>query len=151
MFGWKSTSYFGLLIVFAVVIDCHGQVGKPCQTDSVGSSDSCGVNERCVQSTTLNNTAKCECQRGFNAVAGDCIVVSTTTASPTESADHINEPESSGSSVAVGLLVPTFLLLLGGLGFCIIRRYRLLPCRRNMYGNVLVTREEDDDDDPPIA
>ncbi|XP_043279176.1 uncharacterized protein [Venturia canescens] len=55
-----------------------------------------------------------------------------------------------GSSVAAGLLIPTFLIGLGVLGFCFARRYRLLPCRRNLYGNVLVTRD-DDDDDPPIA
>ncbi|XP_015115898.1 uncharacterized protein LOC107040354 isoform X2 [Diachasma alloeum] len=131
--------------------DCYGKVGKPCHIDTVGSPDTCGENERCVQSTTLNSTAKCECLRGFNVVSGECVVISTTAAASTDSTDHINEPESSGSSVAVGLLVPTFLLLFGGLGFCIIRRYRLLPCRRNLYGNVLVTREEDDDDDPPIA
>lgn len=56
-----------------------------------------------------------------------------------------------GSSVAIGLLIPTFLLIFGGVGFCCARRYRLLPCRQNIYGNVLVTRDEDDDDDPPIA
>ncbi|XP_011312199.1 uncharacterized protein [Fopius arisanus] len=130
-------------------ISCYGNVGKICQPDSL---DSCGENERCWQNNTLNSTGICTCVNGFNEVSGSCIEISTTAAAAsTDSASQINESDSSGSSVAVGLLVPTFLLLLGGLGFCLIRRYRLLPCRQNVYGNVLVTREEDDDDDPPIA
>lgn len=56
-----------------------------------------------------------------------------------------------GSSIVVGLLIPTFLIVLGGLGCCCAKRYHLLPCQRNLYGNVLVTRDEDDDDDPPIV
>lgn len=60
-----------------------------------------------------------------------------------------------GSSVAAGLLIPTFLVVIGVLLYFGARRYKWLQrfrqFRQNRYGNVLVTRDDDDDDDPPIA
>lgn len=60
-----------------------------------------------------------------------------------------------GSSVAAGLLIPTFLIVLIVVLYFVARRYKWLQrvrqLRPNHYGNVLVTRDDDDDDDPPIA
>lgn len=62
---------------------------------------------------------------------------------------------SSGSSVAAGLLIPTFLIIIGVVLYFGARRYswlqRFQQYRQRRYGNVLVTRDDDDDDDPPIA
>lgn len=60
-----------------------------------------------------------------------------------------------GNSVAAGLLIPTFLVVISVLLYFVARRYKWLQrvrqLRPNHYGNVLVTRDDDDDDDPPIA
>lgn len=60
-----------------------------------------------------------------------------------------------GSSIAAGLFILTFLIVMSVLLYFVEKRYKWLQrvrqLRSNHYGNVLVTRDDDDDDDSPIA
>ncbi|KAG8040001.1 hypothetical protein G9C98_001519 [Cotesia typhae] len=102
------------------------KLGKPCDGNHLPVG--CGVNQECVFNT--NKTFRCYCAQNFVESNGECLKISTTAAASIDPADQQYNKSSS---------------------FCCARRYRLLPCRQNTYGNVLVTRDEDDDDDPPIA
>lgn len=59
-----------------------------------------------------------------------------------------------GGSVAAGLLIPTFLIVVGVLLYLGARRYKWLQrfrlLRPNRHGDILITRD-DDDDSPPIG
>ncbi|XP_050466630.1 uncharacterized protein LOC126859392 [Cataglyphis hispanica] len=149
-----------LIVAILAVLSTLGRAGsddgthlKPCDVSALGNAQ-CGKNERCVSSNS--EKAQCECQRTFHLVNGECIRITSAAASvnaTTLKPDH--RSESGGSSVAVGLLIPTFLVVVGALLYFGARRYKWLQrfrqYRHNRYGNVLVTRDDDDDDDPPIA
>ena len=124
------------------------------QCDTHKAVEQCDTNERCDQ-ISKDEEPRCICERGYERIAGVCtqepttVVISTTTVQP--DLKH----NSGGSSVAAGLLIPTFLVVIGVLLYFGARRYKWLQrfrqFRQNRYGNVLVTRDDDDDDDPPIA
>ncbi|XP_044590553.1 uncharacterized protein LOC123269092 isoform X1 [Cotesia glomerata] len=137
-----------VVLIFVIGVYTHNvtKLGKPCDGNHLPVG--CGVNQECVFNT--NKTFRCYCAQNFVESDGECLKISTTAAASIDPADQQHN-KSSGNSVAIGLLIPTILIIVGGVGFCCARRYRLLPCRQNTYGNVLVTRDEDDDDDPPIA
>ncbi|KOC68639.1 hypothetical protein WH47_06431 [Habropoda laboriosa] len=118
--------------------------------------EQCGENERCLQRTKFQD-AYCTCKIGYTLKEGHCVQLATSTVASMSNVEADVEVNSGGSSVAAGLLIPTFLVVIGVLLYFGARRYRLLqrfgPLRQNHYGNVLVTRDDDDDDDddPPIA
>ncbi|EFN77540.1 uncharacterized protein LOC105189584 isoform X1 [Harpegnathos saltator] len=114
----------------------------------------CGKHEKCRANGTEQGW--CECQLGFHLVNGECVRVTPTAANfDLTTVKPELKPESGGSSVAAGLLIPTFLVVVAVLLYVGARRYKWLQrfrqYRHNRYGNVLVTRDDDDDDDPPIA
>ncbi|XP_053988628.1 uncharacterized protein LOC128892382 isoform X2 [Hylaeus anthracinus] len=119
------------------------------------AEEQCAENERCVQNTK-DDEPRCECQRHYEMVDGHCSKITTTSSiNETNAQTDSTKPNSGGSSVAAGLLIPTFLVVIGVLLYFGARRYKWLQrfrqFRQNRYGNVLVTRDDDDDDDPPIA
>nr|XP_034180147.1 UPF0415 protein C7orf25 homolog isoform X2 [Osmia lignaria] len=122
--------------------------------DTQKALDQCGPNERCVQNSK-DEEAQCMCQIGFELENGQCIHLATTTMVSITTVQSDVKVDSGGSSVAAGLLIPTFLVVIGVLLYLGARRYKWLQrfrlFRPNRYGNVLVTRDDDDDDDPPIA
>lgn len=128
---------------------------RRCDASDLGR-EQCGKNERCYANSS-DQQALCECQRDFHLVNGECVRVTPTavTVDPTTDLKTESKPDSGGSSVAAGLLIPTFLVVVGVLLYFGARRYKWLQrfrqYRHNRYGNVLVTRDDDDDDDPPIA
>lgn len=141
------------LLFLAPGFRCSGGASnlvRPCDINK-GESQ-CGEFERCFQNS-LDENAYCKCQIGYELLGEDC-VAATTVASVTTAQPHV-EVNSGGSSVAAGLLIPTFLIVTGVLLYFIARRYKWLQrvrqLRPNHYGTVLVTRDDDDDDDPPIA
>ncbi|KAG7210015.1 hypothetical protein KM043_011595 [Ampulex compressa] len=148
---------FCCLIVAALVLSPFGYAGN--DTNRMGRCDmeklvqQCGQYGRCVQRYS-NKEPQCECLRHFELVDGEC-VQSKSTANDTATVPTDIKPSSGGSSVAAGLLIPTFLVVIGVLLYFGARRYKWLQrfrqYRQNRYGNVLVTRDDDDDDDPPIA
>ncbi|XP_076161392.1 uncharacterized protein LOC143143701 isoform X2 [Ptiloglossa arizonensis] len=114
----------------------------------------CGPNERCIQYSN-EEEPRCECQRNYELVAGHCSLIATNLNVSATTVQPDVKLNSGGSSVAAGLLIPTFLVVIGVLLYFGARRYKWLQrfrqFRQNRYGNVLVTRDDDDDDDPPIA
>lgn len=150
-----------LIVAILAVLSTLGRAGgddgthlKLCDVSALENTQ-CGKNERCRVSSN-SEKAHCECQRDFHLVNGECIRITSAAASvdaTTFKPDH--RSESGGSSVAAGLLIPTFLVIVGVLLYFGARRYKWLQrfrqFRHNRYGNVLVTRDDDDDDDPPIA
>ncbi|XP_057322049.1 uncharacterized protein LOC130665607 [Microplitis mediator] len=142
----KLSWFVILALTFGVNAHNITKLGKKCDANKLPVD--CGKNQECVGN--INQTFHCYCAHDFVESDGECLKMSTTAAASIDPTDQQSN-KSSGSSVAIGLLIPTFLIIFGGIGFCCARRYRLLPCRQNIYGNVLVTRDEDDDDDPPIA
>ncbi|KAK0175303.1 hypothetical protein PV327_009063 [Microctonus hyperodae] len=141
--------FFFITFIHGTIEGSSRSLGHECDPSLIYKS--CGTNERCIPKA--NNTYYCICKRNFVETGGECVEISTTAAASVDPSNRHTDEEStsSGSSIVVGLLIPTFLIVLGGLGCCCAKRYRLLPCQRNLYGNVLVTRDEDDDDDPPIV
>lgn len=156
------TNVFCYLIVAILVLSTLGHADsddgthlKSCDISALGSVQ-CGKNERCRVSSN-GEKPQCECQRDFHLVNGECIRITSAAASvdvTTLKPDQKSE-SGGGSSVAAGLLIPTFLIVIGVLLYFGARRYKWLQrfrqYRHNRYGNVLVTRDDDDDDDPPIA
>ncbi|XP_077269101.1 uncharacterized protein LOC143901039 [Temnothorax americanus] len=157
----RSSDVFCYLIVASLaVLSTLGraegddeQPHRPCNASVLVVQ--CGKNQRCLETSTGQQF--CECQRDFYfANVGECVrikstaeTVDVTTVRPEQ------RSESGGSSVAAGLLIPTFLIVVGVLLYFGARRYKWLQrfrqYRHNRYGNVIVTRDDDDDDDPPIA
>ncbi|EZA50736.1 hypothetical protein X777_10786 [Ooceraea biroi] len=145
---------FSLEILTAIFFSENNNKTQPtlCDPSEIGRV-LCGKNQRC---RVTNEKAICECQRDFHFVNNECVRVIPTPASVDATT---LKPEirsgSGGSSVAAGLLIPTFLIAVGVLLYFGARRYkwiqRFRQYRHNRYGNVLVTRDDDDDDDPPIA
>ncbi|CAK9833613.1 hypothetical protein ANTRET_LOCUS10266 [Anthophora retusa] len=126
---------------------------KLCDTHKM--EDQCGENERCLQMMKFQD-AYCACKIGYLREEGRCVLLATSTVASASTVEADVKANSGGSSVAAGLLIPTFLVVIGVLLYLGARRYKWLqrfgPLRQNHYGNVLVTRDdEDDDDDPPIA
>ncbi|XP_066596232.1 uncharacterized protein [Prorops nasuta] len=113
----------------------------------------CGKNERCINKENEKKST-CQCLLDYEFVKGQCVETAPIVRNSTAAASSDLKPES-GSSVAAGLLIPIFLIAVGGLLYFGARRYKWLQrfrqYRQNRYGNVLVTRDDDDDDDPPIA
>lgn len=146
----------GILVVLSALDRAESDDGthlKSCDISTLGNVQ-CGKNERCV--TSNGEKPQCKCQRDFHLVNGECIRITSAAASvdaTTLKPEH--RSESGGNSVAAGLLIPTFLIVVGVLLYFGARRYKWLQrfrqYRHNRYGNVLVTRDDDDDDDPPIA
>ncbi|XP_043516860.1 uncharacterized protein LOC122532286 isoform X2 [Frieseomelitta varia] len=117
------------------------------------AENQCGENERCFQSTK-DEEGECRCELGYEFARGQCVQLTTTTITSITVDQPEVEVNSGGSSVAAGLLIPTFLIVMSVLLYFVARRYKWLQrvrhFRPNHYGNVLVTRDDDDDDDPPI-
>ncbi|XP_015430224.1 PREDICTED: uncharacterized protein LOC107186799 [Dufourea novaeangliae] len=118
------------------------------------ADEQCGRNERCVQ-LTPNGESRCECQIEYVPVGGQCLQHKTVLAISATTVQPDLKDDSGGSSVAAGLLIPTFLIVVGVLLYFGARRYKWLErfrqFRPNRHGDILVTRDDDDDDDPPIA
>ncbi|CAL1686887.1 unnamed protein product [Lasius platythorax] len=157
-----QTNVFCYLIVAILAVlstlgrseSVNGTHLKECDASTLGSVQ-CGKNERCRVSSH-GEKPQCECQLDFHLVNGECIRITSAAASvdATTLKPGVSS-ESGGSSVAAGLLIPTFFVVVGVLLYFGARRYKWLQrfrqYRHNRYGNVLVTRDDDDDDDPPIA
>ncbi|XP_076649881.1 uncharacterized protein LOC143357349 [Halictus rubicundus] len=114
--------------------------------------DQCGPNQRCVKRSKDENPF-CECLREYALSNGQCL---QHTPPPVINATTAHQLESAGGSVAAGLLIPTFLIVVGVLLYLGARRYKWLQrfrlLRSNRHGDILVTRDDDDDDDdPPIG
>ncbi|XP_043675243.1 uncharacterized protein LOC122632483 isoform X1 [Vespula pensylvanica] len=162
----RSVALRRLLVVVALLSLSAAAYALPAGNDNKRSrtcdiSDanniSCSKHERCVQKK-INEKIEgvCDCEQGYEYVKDDecwpsvsLIPINSTTVR----LDHAED--SGGSSVAAGLLIPTFLIIIGVVLYFGARRYRWLQrfrqYRQRRYGNVLVTRNDDDDDDPPIA
>ncbi|XP_046826797.1 uncharacterized protein LOC124427651 isoform X1 [Vespa crabro] len=140
---------------YALPAGNNNKRSRTCDISSVETS--CAKNERCVQKKINDQIESlCDCEQGYEYVKDDeCklsvsqILINSTTFRPDYAED------SGGSSVAAGLLIPTFLIIIGVILYFGARRYswlqRFRQYRQRRYGNVLVTRDDDDDDDPPIA
>ncbi|XP_011702008.1 PREDICTED: uncharacterized protein LOC105458413 [Wasmannia auropunctata] len=158
----RSTDVFCYLIVATLAVlstlgraesDDEAHTIRPCNTSELILSQ-CGKNQRCHVSS--NGQQLCDCQRGFDFVHGECVRATSTVVDVLYTTLKPEQrTESGGSSVAAGLLIPTFLIVVGVLLYFGARRYkwvqRFRQYRHNRYGNVIVTRDDDDDDDPPIA
>ncbi|XP_031848251.1 uncharacterized protein LOC116433842 isoform X2 [Nomia melanderi] len=112
----------------------HAVENQARRCDVTKAEEQCGHNERCVQQL-VNEEARCECQRDYVLVDGQCLhrktaMFVTTTAQP--------------ESGVVGVL-----LYLGARRYKWLQRFRLF--RPNRHGDILITRDDDDDDDPPIG
>lgn len=118
------------------------------------AAEQCGKNERCYQGSK-DEEPYCTCMKGFVRGVEECVQLEIATIGSTSTLQPDVKAYSGGSSVAAGLLIPTFLVVIGVLLYFGARRYKWLQrfrqLRPNHYGNVLVTRDDDDDDDPPIA
>ncbi|XP_072748093.1 uncharacterized protein [Anoplolepis gracilipes] len=153
IFCYLIVVILGVLSTLCRAENDDGMHLKPC--DISFADEQCGKNERCVSSN--NEKSYCECQREFHLVHGECIRITSAAASvdAITSKPDIKSESEGGSSVAAGLLIPTFLVVVGVLLYFSARRYKWLQrfrqYRQNHYGNVLVPRDDDDDDDPPIA
>lgn len=149
-----------LIVAILVVLSTFGRAEnntyprRPCDTSELSGESTCGKNQRCIMSNNSQQSV-CECIRGFYPVNNECVKIAPTVIAGTTTLKPEYRPESGGSSVAAGLLIPTFLIVIGVLLYFGARRYKWLQrfrqYRHNRYGNVLVTRDDDDDDDPPIA
>ncbi|XP_016915462.1 uncharacterized protein LOC107999908 [Apis cerana] len=124
---------------------------KQCDTQKM--ENQCDENERCFQNSK-GEKAYCKCKIGYDLEKGRCVQVTITTVASVTDQPNVMA-NSGGNSVAAGLLIPTFLVVISVLLYFVARRYKWLQrvrqLRPNHYGNVLVTRDDDDDDDPPIA
>lgn len=137
-----------------------GNVSRTSRSCDVSNADqTCHWNQRCLLRKNPDGRVEafCECLEGYYQFDVDSCVprASAMAIDVTIESSHRFE-ESKGGSVAAGLLIPTFLILIGVVLYFGARRYRWLQrfrqYRQNRYGNVLVTRDDDDDDDdPPIA
>lgn len=150
---WRGREFLCCLVVTLLLSPCSSEwKRRECSVDVMSS---CGESERCIQNPNPNGTSWCECNRGFELQDGKCILTPTTEKAPTMAPKPESKPNSGGGSVAVGLLIPTFLIILGAFAYIGARRYKWLQrfrqYRQNRYGNVLVTRDDTDDDDPPIS
>ncbi|XP_012525263.1 uncharacterized protein LOC105830480 [Monomorium pharaonis] len=154
----RSTDVFCYLIVATLAVlpsraetDHEAHTTRPCNTSELIVQ--CGKNQRCR--VTNNGMQLCDCQRDFYFVNGECTRITSTAASVVTTLKPEQRSDSGGNSVAAGLLIPTFLIVVGVLLYFGARRYkwvqRFRQYRHNRYGNVIVTRDDDDDDDPPIA
>ncbi|KAK2588975.1 hypothetical protein KPH14_001825 [Odynerus spinipes] len=161
----RRLRYVAMLSLFVAAYVLPGAVAaasgsyakyQPC--DASNADRQCPPNQRCLQKKIYETTeAVCDCMQGYEwfdkiggcAPSASMMPVDVTTVR----SDQVEE--SGGGSVAAGLLIPTFLIIIGVVLYFGARRYRWLQrfrqYRQNRYGNVLVTRDDDDDDDPPIA
>lgn len=125
--------------------------GAPRQCQPSLMEEQCGTYERCVQKSPEEN-AFCECLRKHVQLDGQCLQDKTLSAAD---ATSVQPEPAAGGSVAAGLLIPTFLIVVGVLLYLGARRYKWLQrfrlLRSNRHGDILVTRDDDDDDDPPIG
>ncbi|XP_015602665.1 uncharacterized protein LOC107271317 isoform X2 [Cephus cinctus] len=153
---WNTEIY--CLVGLALLVPAYGAATennvrslKSCNATLL--TPQCSVNERCIQN---GGKGLCDCIRGYERLNENCVPKPPPEVLPTDTTTVEDDPQpaSGGNSVAAGLLIPTFLIVLGVLIFFGARRYkwvqRFREYRQNRYGNVLVTRD-DDDDDPPIA
>ncbi|KAJ8679386.1 hypothetical protein QAD02_015173 [Eretmocerus hayati] len=139
--------------------------GQDCDTTDYYLAQ-CGDNEMCgtVESPGANGTIirseKCMCKSGFERKDKECRIIPPTSAASQDS--HTTSTDSGddsagagGGSMVVFLLISTFLVILGAVGYIGARRYKWLQRFRqfhqNRYGSVLVTRDDYDDDDPTLA
>ncbi|XP_076628078.1 uncharacterized protein LOC143345131 isoform X1 [Colletes latitarsis] len=125
---------------------------KPCNLSI--AKEQCGPHETCIQ-YSQEVAPRCDCELHYEFVGEKCVQTTTTLSISVTTAQPDLKLNSGGSSVAAGLLIPTFLVVIGVLLYFGARRYKWLQrfrqFRQNRYGNVLITRDDDDDDDPPIA
>ncbi|XP_076391095.1 uncharacterized protein LOC143265069 [Megachile rotundata] len=141
------------LAPFSYADSSSNRTGEIRRCNIHNASEQCGPNERCLQNSK-DEEAQCMCQKGYELKNNLCTLIAPTVVVPTMVQPDV-QVDSGGSSVAAGLLIPTFLVVIGVLLYLGARRYKWLQrfrlFRPNRYGNVLVTRDDDDDDDPPIA
>ncbi|XP_033218034.1 uncharacterized protein LOC117173490 [Belonocnema kinseyi] len=151
---WRGREFLCCFVLNLLLSPCNSEwKRKECDVHDLLSV--CDKTERCVMNPNSNGTSWCECLHGYEVRDGKCIPIPTTEKALPTTPRPEPKPSSGGGSVAAGLLIPTFLIILGAFVYFGARRYKWLQrfrqYRQNRYGNVLVTRDDTDDDDPPIS
>lgn len=115
---------------------------KSCKLDDV-FHNTCGANATCEEAN--DNEGVCKCDDQFYLKDDKCIPAPQISPNNNEN-DLINN---SGSSTALWILIPCFILILGGVVVFLTKRLKLIEklyqFRVRRYNTVFVTSLQDDD------
>lgn len=119
---------------------CDAQ--KSCKLDDIFKND-CGENASCEEAS--NNVGICKCDFSFHLEDGKCVLAPN----PSNNDNEYPVITNSGSSAALWILIPCFILILAGVALFLAKRLKLIEklyqFRVRRYNTVFVTSLQDDD------